>query len=608
MAAAAEQKDGGAALILAPLPETKRGYGIHLYPSKQDTYAYGNGKTVIIRSFADPSVTKLFHEHKANVNVAAFSPNGEYVASGDAEGKVIIWSVLTGIVKAEVPICTSVLDIAWDADGKRVCAVGDGKQDRAKVFMWDTGSNLGKVDGHNKPILSVAYRKHRPYKLVTASEDLTLRVFEGPPFKFDHSFGEHGRYPNRVRYSPDGNSLISVGADSKIFLFDASGQKIKEIEDPANGHKAAIYGFDWSPDSKSIITVSSDKTAKIWNVDAGNVVHTVAFGNDVNDMQMGALWHKEWCLTVSLSGQINYINTDNGTVSQVVSGHKASINDISLDAARGVFFTADTEGAVCKWDYATNAAVRFTGKGHGKAVKGVRVTADGANLVTVGLDDKIRVSPVAGLAFSEKGQALGGSPNYLVVGRRNANLAVVALAQDKIVIARGGQVVNTIDLKYSPLVLALNADDSQLLVGGKDKKVHLYTLAGDNINEKAAYEGHTRQIAAVGFHPGSGLPTSADGNRTIYHWDGAGAFKNNSGWTFHSATPNDLEFNEDGSKLATCAQDETIIIWKDLVSYKHEMDVLQLAHKGGVLNVRWWDANTVLSVGADRSIKKWVVA
>jgi len=325
-------------------------------------------------------------------------------------------------------------------------------------------------------------------------------------------------------------------------------------------------------------------------------------------MQVGALWHKDWCLTVSLSGEINYINTANGTVAQVISGHKASINDIAVDAANGAFFTADTEGAVCKWDYATNSAVRFKGKGHGKAVKGVRVSSDGANLVTVGLDDKIRVSPVAGLAFSAQGQALGGSPNYLVVGHRNPDLAIVALAQDKIAITRGGQVVNTIELKYSPLVLALNLDDSQLLVGGKDKKVHLYALAGDNINEKAAYEGHTRQIAAVGFHPGSGLPTSADGNRTIYHWDGAGAFKNNSGWTFHSATPNDLEFSADGSRLATCAQDETIIIWKDLVSYKHEMDVLQLAHKGGVLNVRWWDANTVWSVGADRSIKKWNVA
>src|SRR4051794_22841744 len=129
---------------LPPLPKTRRGYGIQLYshPTKAH-YIYTNGKNVIIRSFTDLQDNLVFSEHKADVNVARFSPNGNWVASGDSEGNVIIWSYPSMKVKSTFPINKSVLDIDWDADNQRIVAVGDGATAKVKVFTWDSGNNLG---------------------------------------------------------------------------------------------------------------------------------------------------------------------------------------------------------------------------------------------------------------------------------------------------------------------------------------------------------------------------------------------------------------------------------------------------------------------------------
>ncbi len=61
--------------------------------------------------------------------------------------------------------------------------------------------------------------------------------------------GGHDRYPNCVRYHPSGNHYMTVGADSKIFLFDGKdGKMVKKIEHKDN-HKSAITSVAYVPPS-----------------------------------------------------------------------------------------------------------------------------------------------------------------------------------------------------------------------------------------------------------------------------------------------------------------------------------------------------------------------
>lgn len=70
-----------------------------------------------------------------------------------------------------------------------------------------------------------------------------------------------------MRYSPNGEKFASGGADGKLIIFDGkTGDKLDEIGSPA--HSGGIYSLAWDPTNKFILTVSGDKTAKIWNVDS----------------------------------------------------------------------------------------------------------------------------------------------------------------------------------------------------------------------------------------------------------------------------------------------------------------------------------------------------
>ena len=42
---------------------------------------------------------------------------------------------------------------------------------------------------------------------------MQVNFYEGPPFKFKGTAKSHERFPNCVRYSPDGQKFFSVGSD-----------------------------------------------------------------------------------------------------------------------------------------------------------------------------------------------------------------------------------------------------------------------------------------------------------------------------------------------------------------------------------------------------------
>ena len=73
--------------IYGPNPATTRGAGSCLDVNKAATkLVYTVGSVVVVRDVANPGICEVYTEHKANTSVARFSPNGNYIASGDAHG------------------------------------------------------------------------------------------------------------------------------------------------------------------------------------------------------------------------------------------------------------------------------------------------------------------------------------------------------------------------------------------------------------------------------------------------------------------------------------------------------------------------------------------
>ena len=158
---------------------------------------------------------QLYTQHQYPVTAVAMAPSGCYMATGDSSGCLRIWACDTPeqILKGEYPMLAGAIsDIDWSPDNARIVLVGEGMPP-AKVIMWDSGNSVGDVSGHIKKISTVSYKPTRPFRVITGSDDLKVNFYEGPPFKFKGTSKTHERYPNCVRYSPDGAKFFSVGSD-----------------------------------------------------------------------------------------------------------------------------------------------------------------------------------------------------------------------------------------------------------------------------------------------------------------------------------------------------------------------------------------------------------
>jgi WD repeat-containing protein 1 (actin-interacting protein 1) len=205
-------------------------------------------------------------------------------------------------------------DIAWDGDSQRIIAVGDGRERFGHCITADSGNSVGEISGHSSIINSVSIRQQRPLRAATGADDSSLVFLHGAPFKFATKLGGlHKGYVYGVGFSPDGNQLVSVGADRRIQLYDGkTGEPIRQIGE--GEHKGSIFGMSWAKDSKRFVTASADQTVKLWDVEVGKAVQTWRFGEgnvSIPDHQVGVVWpagrSDGMVVSLNLAGDLNYL-------------------------------------------------------------------------------------------------------------------------------------------------------------------------------------------------------------------------------------------------------------------------------------------------------------
>lgn len=99
--------------------------------------------------------------------------------------------------------------------------------------------------------------------LAVGLSDSSVRVLERESMTPVHNLLSHTNSVFTVRYSPDGNFLLSAGRDARFKVWDIrNGYKL--VEDVA-AHMYAVNHIDFSPDSSMFATCSMDKSVKLWD-------------------------------------------------------------------------------------------------------------------------------------------------------------------------------------------------------------------------------------------------------------------------------------------------------------------------------------------------------
>lgn len=572
-----------------------------------------SNKSIFIRSIDNPAIARQYTEHKAQTTVARFSPSGFYVASGDATGTVRVWDCIgEGITKGDYSIVNGrINDLAWDGDSQRIIAVGDGKQRYGHCITWDSGNTVGEIYGHTQQINSVSIRQQRPLRAAAAGDDKKLVFYHGAPFKFNTGIGDkHTNYIYGVGFSPDGSHLVSVGADRKIWLYDGKTGEIKgQIGE--GEHKGSIFSVSWSKDSRKFVTASADRTVKIWDVEAGKTTQSWTLGeegaNAVRDHQVGVVWppgrSDNLLISLSLSGDLNYLVEGNPKPRQVVQGHQKSITSLGQSTSDGkeTLWTGSFEGRVSSWDVASGSAEEIEGEGHPGYIAGLASTTEGSGRIySVGWDDTIRSIDVAAKTYTGSSTKLTAQPK----GVAAAGTTVLVGAAEAVEIFQDGKKTGDFKTKFSVTTVAAHGDVAA--IGGENGAVQICKVSGSSLSAQTDIQASRNQISMLAFSPDASVLAVGDLRGRVLVYKVADGSLVTDRWTAHTARITSLAWNKAGTHVVSGSLDTNIFVW----SLAKPGDWLEVknAHKEGVNGVAWIDGGSkIASAGADAAVKVWKV-
>ena len=173
----------------------------------------------------DPTMTHQIAEFKHEIALTTLrvDPTDRFAAAGEEDLDVQLWNLENGDRRTLAGHKSWVRSIDFSADGNRLFTACWG----GVINIWDTSQTDPK------------------------------------PLQTIHAHQGSARF---VRVSPDGNHLATCGNDLLVKVWHlASGKLVHEFA----GHGRHVYGVDFHPDGKHIVSQDLMGGINIWNLDSG---------------------------------------------------------------------------------------------------------------------------------------------------------------------------------------------------------------------------------------------------------------------------------------------------------------------------------------------------
>jgi WD40 repeat protein len=203
------------------------------------------------------------------VTSLAISPDGRLVAVGGYQHKVVeLWDLESRLPVGEFLSGHEgpVNGVAFSPDGTRLASASF-----KTVRLWNTQTRqlVGEpMMGHNEAVNAVAFGPDG-HRLVSASSDNTIRLWDADTRKLLSSIPPEQNAIFTVAFSSDGHHVATgVLDDGTIRLWDVSGDKLAPVGSPLSGHSGTVNSVKFSPDGERIVSGSADGSLRLWPVEA----------------------------------------------------------------------------------------------------------------------------------------------------------------------------------------------------------------------------------------------------------------------------------------------------------------------------------------------------
>lgn len=274
-----------------------------------------------------------------------------------------------------------------------------------------------------------------------------------------------------VAISPDGKTLVSSSFDKTMRLWNLPTGTWRQT---LSGHTDAVRAIAVSADNQTLVSGSGDKTIKIWDLQTGELIRTIAG-------HVGPVWavalspDSQTLASGSYDGTIKTWDVPSGEPLQTIPEDYDSIWSLAI-SPDGQTLASGSYGSTIKlWDLQTGQLLR-TLSGHTDAVRSIAISPDGQTLVSGSWDKTIKVWDL------QTGELL-----HTLSGHADRVLSV-----------------------------AISPDGQTIASGSVDQTVkHWNVQTGELLH---TFSGHSDWVISVTFSPDGQTIASASKDKTVKLW------------------------------------------------------------------------------------------
>lgn len=214
----------------------------------------------------------------------AYAPDGHSLAAADRDGLLRIWDAASGeLIQTIQAHQKSASGVAYSPDGALLATAGYDAM--ARLWALPSGEKRGEMIGGTFAVPAIAFTPDGASLAVVNGNIIRLRDVGSQRFVKTIAT-ENPLFT--ISFSPDGRTLASGDVANTVQLWDMTNEVSPAVEirqsvytliaqeEPVSGPKALVWQVTFSPDGTLLAAASGDGKIRIWDVESGSLVATLA--------------------------------------------------------------------------------------------------------------------------------------------------------------------------------------------------------------------------------------------------------------------------------------------------------------------------------------------